>query len=112
MDAVKFIEELRRMCDTYKDGCAGCPMDGKQCGALRGVDAEELVTQVEMWSAAHPRKTRQSEFLEQWPNAIVDNAQIVSIAPCVMDSTQNNFDCANRSCDTCRREFWMQEVKW
>ena len=28
-----------------------------------------MVRLVEEWSAAHPRKTRQGMFLEQWPNA-------------------------------------------
>ena len=63
MDAVKFIEERRRM---YK-------VTGKHSPTLAGwIPAEDVVKEVEEWSAAHPRKTRQSVFLEQWPEAELD----------------------------------------
>lgn len=72
MDAVKFIKERDRMCKSYYDAekgyCSdGCPAHDVQCSDLDGLstDAEELVTLVEKWSAAHPRKTRKSVFLEQ-----------------------------------------------
>lgn len=74
MDAVKFIKERDRMCKSYYDAekgyCSdGCPAHDVQCSDLDGLstDAEELVTRVEEWSAAHPRKTRKSVFLEQYP---------------------------------------------
>ena len=39
---------------------------------------------VEEWSAAHPRKTRQGMFLEQWPNARVDSYGVLDIEPCTV----------------------------
>lgn len=36
----------------------------------------------------------------------------VKIEPCGLDKTETEKrDCYNSSCDDCRREFWMQEVK-
>ena len=62
MDAVKFIEEHRRM---YK-------VAGKHLPTLaEGIPAEDVVKEVEEWSAAHPRKTRQDVFLEQWPETYI-----------------------------------------
>lgn len=58
MDAVKFIEERNRMCGNMSE--------------VWGVDAAQIVKNTEEWSAAHPRKTRQSVFLEQWPEAELD----------------------------------------
>lgn len=115
MDAVEFCRESTRMCKTYPS-CSDCPakLDDGICGircSRYDYAPDKKVTIVEQWAKEHPIKTRQSEFLKQWPNARVDNAQLVSIAPCVMDSAQHDFGCANRSCDTCRREFWMQEVE-
>lgn len=53
MDAVKFIEEHRRM---YK-------VTGKHLPTLAGgIPAEDVVKEVEEWAAAHPRKTRKSVF--------------------------------------------------
>nr|DAG57445.1 MAG TPA: hypothetical protein [Caudoviricetes sp.] len=121
MDALKFIEERNRMCDRYwqVDGdCDGCPLVyTRECNELRnmvddaGKAVMEAVEIVEKWSKEHPRKTRQSVFLEQWPNCMIDNGGIVGLCPRNVDKM-----CAcnlSRSgwCADCRREFWMQEVE-
>lgn len=96
MDAVKFIEERNRMCGTMSE--------------MWGVDAAQIVKNTEAWSAAHPRKTRQSVFLEQYPNCMTDDAGVVGTCPRNVDKT---YVCDLRrlgGCTTCRREFWMQEV--
>lgn len=106
MDAVKFIEEHRRM---YK-------VTGKHLPTLaEGIPAEDVVKEVEEWSAAHPRKTRQSVFLEQYPEALVLDGGTLSACPVLFYSEYRNAygGCASPygSCAECRREFWMQEVK-
>lgn len=118
MDAVKFIEERDRMCKAYYDAekghCADeCPAHDVQCTDLDDLstDAEDLVARVEEWSAAHPRKTRQSVFLEQWPNAKLENG-VLHINPCKVDSNfSKNVACDSLQCPKCQREFWMQEVE-
>ena len=101
MDAVKFIEERNRMCGTMSE--------------VWGVDAAQIVKNTEEWAAAHPRKTRQSVFLEQFPNVRFDINGIIDISPCQVDQEQyplNGKDrCRFQSCFDCRREFWMQEVE-
>ena len=97
MDAVKFIEERNRMCGTMSE--------------MWGVDAAQIVKNTEEWSAAHPRKTRQSVLLEQWANCMVDRDGTVGMCPRNVDK---NYICdLNRytGCPDCRREFWMQEVE-
>lgn len=106
MDAVKFIEEHRRM---YK-------VTGKHLPTLaEGIPAEDAVKEVEEWSAAHPRKTRQSVFLEQYPEALVLYGGTLSACPVLFYSEYRNAygGCASSygSCAECRREFWMQEVE-
>nr|UWI25340.1 MAG: hypothetical protein [Bacteriophage sp.]DAL81500.1 MAG TPA: hypothetical protein [Caudoviricetes sp.] len=106
MDAVKFIEEHRRM---YK-------VTGKHLPTLaEGIPAEDVVKEVEEWSAAHPRKTRQSVFLEQYPEALVLDGGTLSVCPVLFSSEYRNAygGCASPygSCAECRREFWMQEVE-
>ena len=109
MDAVKFIKELRRMCNVC-DVCVSCPAHDCECQSLENmVKDTRIVAIVEAWSAAHPRKTRQRVFLEQYPEAsCVDN--ILMSCPKVIDK---NFSCSNTcfNCAECRREFWMQEVE-
>lgn len=106
MDAVKFIEEHRRM---YK-------VTGKHLPTLaEGIPVEDVVKEVEEWAAAHPRKTRKSVFLEQYPEALVFDGGTLSACPVLFSFGYRNAygGCASPygSCADCRREFWMQEVE-
>ena len=122
MDAVKFIKERDRMCKSFDAGCTGCPASNACknelcCAFDQGstLDATAQVAIVEEWSAAHPRKTRQSVFLEQYPETAIDAYGIIQICPVVISSTHrdSNGDCEDpeQICVDCRREFWMQEVE-
>lgn len=112
MDAVKFIEEAKRMCNANISNCAECCKGGACPINLPGANytPEERVKLVEEWSAAHPRKTRQSVFLEQYPDAQLDCCGIVEICPSDVDTTIHQ-NCNADKCGYCRREFWMQEVE-
>lgn len=107
MDAVKFIEERDRMFEVAKQAPSLCYGHKKS--------AEEIVCEVEEWSAAHPRKTRQSVFLGQWPNVVLDEHDVIAICPTTLSSAHRDRikDCANpaRRCADCRKEFWSQEVE-
>ena len=105
MDAVKFLQERSRM---YKTGAAT-----PSIGLEGDYDPVSAVNVVEKWAAEHPRKTRQSVFLEQWPNAkIIPGTNALDIYPCVIEPTvRNTLLCAKQSCEYCRREFWLQEVE-
>lgn len=73
MDAVKFVEERNRMCKSFGPKCKGRPASNANEDELWGcavaqestLDAAAQIAIVEEWSAAHPRKTRQSVF---WSN--------------------------------------------
>ena len=127
MDALKFIEERNRMCDRYwqVDGdCDGCPLvNTRECNAMRnmvddsGKAVGKIVEIVEKWSKEHPRKTRQSEFLNMCPTARVDDVCVLDVCPAIIDvryRERGGRNCGNLtrlSCQDCRREFWMQEVE-
>lgn len=118
MDALEFLKERKRMCDSYT-GCKGCPFDDSKCviDSTRSddEDCKRIVATVEQWSKEHPRKTRQSVFLEQYPEANLDAHGCVCVRPCYLSATHRNAygKCAHmgRNCGDCRREFWMQEVE-
>ena len=106
MDAVEFIKQVRRM--------------GKQkgeaiCFKLEEKDTE-IVSRVEKWAKEHPVKTRQSEFLKQWPDAEIGYDGLPTVAPCQLNiellQCDSQDDCENRGvCDKCRRDFWLKEVE-
>ena len=112
MDAVKFIEERNRMCKSFDKCSFGCPAWDGSCkletGTYLECEADKQVEIVKEWSASHPRKTRQSVFLERWPRAQSDSG--VLFCPKTID-TAYLCHCTTISCGDCRREFWMQEVE-
>lgn len=110
MDALEFLRERRRMCNSYRN-CEGCPLEDGKCvvsDVAPDEDYKRIITAVERWSKEHPRKTRQSVFLEQWPNVITHNG-VIDILPCTID--QSLAKCDGKDCFKCIREFWMQEVE-
>ena len=76
MDAVRYLKERERRCDSFDDHCAGCEIksakNGMTCGAYIKKYPEQAVAIVEKWSAEHPQETRLSQFLKYYPNAPLD----------------------------------------
>lgn len=75
MDAVKYLKERSRMCDTFGLSCSGCPLGNsvEDCDDLQRERPEKAVEIVEKWSAENPQKTMLQDFLEKYPNARVDS---------------------------------------
>lgn len=113
MDALEFLRGRKRMCESFGTSCDGCPLHRHPCTSISSMndgDLERLLVEVEKWSKEHPRKTRQSAFLEQWPNVAVSENGVIKIRPCNLDVNVKK-ECLGVTCDYCRREFWMQEVE-
>lgn len=114
MDAMEFLKTLRRMCNCE---CCNCEFKKRlgvfeTCTAWRKTHPDEAVAIVEKWAKEHPIKTRQSVFLEQFPNApIYTNTHNVALDPCLVDTTLRGHCPTGRGCDICRREFWLTEVE-
>ena len=110
MDTVEYVKQRERMCDYY-----GCPArDYERCSSLDGIF--KLVPIVEQWSKEHPLKTKQSEFLKQWPDTEISDDGLPSIAPCQLDIElihgKAQKDCEDRGvCDKCRHDFWLKEIE-
>ena len=120
MDAVTFANEYLRMCSNFSN-CEKCPIlnthfctiNAKEEKSL--IDTVEVVRVVEEWSAAHPRKTRQDMFLEQYPEALLDVNGLLDIcpAPIFLSHRLVGGGCRDphKKCVDCRREFWLQKVE-
>lgn len=113
MEALEFLKERKRMCNSY-NGCKGCPFGDGKCvieSTISDEDFKRIVATVEKWSKEHPRKTRQSVFLEQWPEAEISFTDgCLTLDPCKFYKKMRK-ECVGRLCSDCRREFWMQEVE-
>ena len=108
MDAVKFVEERRRMFAVTGE-------NSKYSLFNMSTRAEDVVKEVEEWAAAHPRKTRQSVFLEQYPDTIIDSYGVLGFCPTSISAAHRDMNGAckdpERLCRECRKEFWSQEVE-
>ena len=118
MDAVKFIKEHGRMCRTYYgcDGCLARNNDGScKFSTIVGDGADEQIALLEEWSSAHPPKTRQSVFLEQWPDTQLDKEGNVIICPIQLckgeEFNKLMAACRGTNCYKCRRKFWGKVVE-
>ena len=108
MDALEFIKAIKQMLSA---GAADSTVQ-KYISAYKKNDCEGMVKAAEQWAAEHPRKTRQSVFLEQFPNApIYTNTHNVALDPCLVDTTLRGHCPTGRGCDICRREFWLAEAE-
>lgn len=86
MDAVKFLKERKRMCDSFRDSsCEGCliyAIDiGTGCFGFQDDHPKQTVEIVEKWAEEHPRKTILQDFLEKYPNAELIHNKFPEICP-------------------------------
>ena len=114
MDAVEFLKEGSRMCDTYT-ACEDCP--GVEACLINDTDwrknPEVVVAAVEKFAAENPKTTRQAEFLLVHPEAVLDNDGALLIMPCQIDKQMRdgkfNGNCKMR-CKICRHIYWFAEM--
>lgn len=119
MDAIKFINEKVRMCDSFAakgQKCSGCRLT-----ELGGCNLDDLVEEsnvekavelVEEWSKENPRQTRQSLFIKQYPKVTIYNG-VIGIRPCQIEEGYTSQYCLwdSNKCFQCRKEYWLQEVR-
>lgn len=111
MDAVKFLEEYKRMCDSFEN-CSDCSLLTEDCNNFKNPEfVEKVVPVVEEWAASHPRKTRQSVFLEHYPNAKVREG-VLAICPQAVEGDSYNNTChyGYKTCDGCRKTYWHAPI--
>ena len=128
MDAVKFVHERLRMCNSYTPHDSEdivCSPDCEihklmkrarrdSCEEVIYNHTEEVVDIVERWSDDHPKPTRQSKFLKLYPFASLytdeelGGVNILAICPLAVDS-RLSYNCAERSCAMCKPRYWLTE---
>lgn len=113
MDAVEYLKTLNRMCHCE---CLKCEFGKARrgfetCPVWQRTHPEEAVAIVEKWAKEHPAKTRQSVFLEEWPDARIKKADGLPMAsPCDLDGKLMD-KCEGIHCPECRKKFWLAEVE-
>lgn len=114
MDAVEYLKILARMHYKQED-CAHCVLPNGCDITKDEKEIENRVEIIEQWAKDNPIKTRQSEFLKQFPNARLKEGVLI-IDPCKIDITSKEDDKCEAlktgmySCSDCRKKYWFTEV--
>nr|DAD71836.1 MAG TPA: hypothetical protein [Siphoviridae sp. ctoiW10] len=112
MDAVEFIKAIKQMLSA---GANNSTVQ-KYISAYKKNDCEGMVKAAEQWAAEHPIKTRQSVFLERYPEAAISKDGAIAICPLAISAAyrHGNGACNKGNSDTCadcKRQFWSAEVE-
>lgn len=81
--AINYFMEKARMTKLANDGvcginCTDCPLSSlnngtkRVCGDYEGHYPERAIIIVQRWSDSHPKKTYLTQFLDNYPNAELD----------------------------------------
>lgn len=123
MDAKRFMEEWKRMCDSHKDACTLCltvkycqcysyiPSSGE--GVLGGItNIDDLMSKVEQWAKEHPRKTRLDDLKDKHPDTPMINGY-PPFAPRLVGYCGNIQTCAGckQKHDSMHKQCWDMEAK-
>ncbi len=106
MDAIEFVKQLRRM-----------DKNAYRKYSVFSSSPEDVIAELEEWEKMNPAKTRQSKFLEMFPNASVIPNGTLGICPKALDKDYECFyrHCRNSDvkiidCIECKNKFWLEEV--
>ena len=107
------IYDYARMCKT--NYCESCPfkLSGKEedagCAGFIIANTNKANEIILKWCKEQPIKTRQSEFLKMFPNAVTNGNGRPSICPNNLD---RNYGCElePNSCCECMDNYWLAEV--
>lgn len=99
MDAVEFVKQLRRM-----------DKNTSRKYSVFDDSPEDVIEEVEEWAKKNPAKTRQSVFLEQYPNANIIEGTL-TICPYNLGLIDKCRSGLGNLCYECREKFWGQEVE-
>ena len=114
-----YFAEKQRMTKRAKDGickiyCKKCPLSSKNNGISENVSCrtletfypEKAIAIVQKWSNEHSQKTFVTEFLENYPDAVV-NGDGIPNSVCPFDlGLMSTHDC-RKSCIEC----WNQPIE-
>ena len=119
MDAVEFLKAKIRMCSNM-DNCTSCGLykEHTDCDTRCFTYPDEAVAAVEKWAKEHPVKTRQSEFLKNYPYAY--KLDTIQICPSMVDYDlfeSGTYNCRSAKfehsevCHECMRNYWLKEME-
>lgn len=117
-----YFAEKQRMTRTKngnricKFDCRECPLSSKNNGTSENLPCtifemyypEKAISAIQKWSDEHPQRTYLSEFLKNYPNALLDGGIPQGLCPYHL-GLMNREDC-RKKCRNCI-ECWKQPIE-
>lgn len=115
------IYDYARLCRHFD--CINCPLYdnsnelSEYCRDRIMQDTDEANEIILNWCKEHPVKTRQDKFLKMFPNATIDDKNILSVYPCDIDRRLSELIDGKSECDNytdcydCKKSYWLAEVE-
>lgn len=103
MDAVEYLKERARMCNSY-ERCSECPLLNVGCGES---NPDETVDIVEQWSREHPVMTNAMKFEEVFGNKPDSKRKGERICPPLAFRKSKDCSCKCSECD----QWWDEPYK-
>lgn len=103
---VNFLREKARMTKDCTVDCYSCPCfainngRGETCAIFPLVYPEKAIEIVQRWSDEHPLKTYKDDFLEKFPDALLNKEGYPHCCWCNVYGI-NNKNCYSMSCNDC-----------
>ena len=105
---------LRWWCNNWKsEPHKPLPCNDDIASIARNVDDQtlrEMEDVVKEWNEKHPAKTRKEVFLQEFPNAFLQDDTISICPKCLDKDYEPNGGCASTGCGGCRFDYWSKEV--
>ena len=117
MTAKEYLKTKARMTQHCKKRCSNCELSSSKrrgysdCVNFELARPEEAISIIQKWSNDHTVKTRQSEFLNMYPNVERLPDGCIALCPHKLDLTFNLANCSTSRCGECKRGFWFSEVE-
>lgn len=128
MDALTALKERARLTKVDRVtgicsiDCVECRLNSNNngenvaCSILEKLKPEVWCEIVEKWAADNPIETRQTRFLQRYPEAKLDSNSVIAICPRYMgyipshcQDDIDHIDFHPRDCKGCRQRYWGEE---
>ena len=110
MDALKYLEEKKRMTDECRIKCNECLLAEREtCAVMEILYPEICIEIVEQWSKENPVRTYLSDLLEKYPSIPMSSDKTYPKGICPSSLGLKNIEgkCCTSLCKVC----WSQRMK-
>ena len=113
-----FLRELGRATNNCTNSCLDCIIlnfklthPDETCLAVLANNSEEIISLVQEWSDAHPRKTRLDDLKEKYPDFLINTNGYPNLYPRIFGHCDNCQSCRLYDREDRSKACWNEPVE-